>query len=341
MTRGFGSDNHAGVHPRILESIATANVEHAPSYGTDRWTEEAIASFKKHFGPEAQVFFVFNGTAANVTALRVLAKPYQSVFCADVAHINVDECGAPEFLAGCKLIPLPSVNGKLTRAELDKAFIRRGDQHYSQTQVLSITQPTELGTTYSMEEMRELIQWAKEEKLYVHIDGARLANAAVYLGKSFKEFTTDLGVDVVSFGGTKNGLMMGEAVVILNKALAQDFKYIRKQTAQLPSKSRFIACQFQTYLKDDLWKQIASHSHQMALYLYERCLDIPGVKMREIPQSNAVFATIPSHWVKPLREYFFFYVWDENTFECRWMTSWDTQKSDIDDFVEKIKELSL
>ncbi len=341
MTRGFGSDNHAGVHPRILESIATANVEHAPSYGTDRWTEEAIASFKKHFGPEAQVFFVFNGTAANVTALRVLAKPYQSVFCADVAHINVDECGAPEFLAGCKLIPLPSVNGKLTRAELDKAFIRRGDQHYSQTQVLSITQPTELGTTYSMEEMRELIQWAKEEKLYVHIDGARLANAAVYLGKSFKEFTTDLGVDVVSFGGTKNGLMMGEAVVILNKALAQDFKYIRKQTAQLPSKSRFIACQFQTYLKDDLWKQIASHSHQMALYLYERCLDIPGVKMREIPQSNAVFATIPSHWVKPLREYFFFYVWDENTFECRWMISWDTQKSDIDDFVEKIKELSL
>lgn len=341
MKRGFGSDNHSGIHPRILESLAQANIEHAPSYGTDTWTEEAVNSFKKHFGPDAQIFFVFNGTAANVTALRALTKPYQSVFCSDVAHINVDECGAPEFLAGCKLIALPSVNGKLTRAELEKAFIRRGDQHYSQTQVLSITQPTELGTTYSVEELKELIQWAKERKIYVHIDGARLANAAVYLQRPFKEFTTDLGVDVVSFGGTKNGLMMGEAVIILNKQLAQDFKYIRKQSAQLPSKSRFIACQFQAYLADNLWRDIATHAHEMALYLYEQCRNLPGVTVREVPQSNAVFATIPSHWVKPLREHFFFYVWDENTFECRWMTSWDTQKSDIDGFIEKIKELSL
>ncbi|WP_374035685.1 low specificity L-threonine aldolase [Bdellovibrio bacteriovorus] len=341
MKRGFGSDNHAGVHPRILQSILDANIEHAPAYGTDEWTERAVAEFKNQFGKEAQVFFVFNGTAANVTALRALARPWQSVFCSDVAHINVDECGSPEFLSGCKLLPLPSHNGKISVDELEKAFIRRGDQHFSQTQVLSLTQPTELGTTYSVDEMKSLIAWAKLKKLLVHIDGARLSNAALYLKKTLKEITTDLGVDAVSFGGTKNGLMMGEAVVILNKDLAQDFKYIRKQSAQLPSKTRFIACQFEAYFKDGLWQQIAEHSHHMALYLYEQCKDLAGVTVREVPQSNAVFATLPSHWVKPLREHYFFYVWDENTFECRWMTSWDTQKSDIDGFVALLKEQRL
>ncbi|WP_347358831.1 low specificity L-threonine aldolase [Bdellovibrio sp.] len=340
MKRGFGSDNHAGIHPRILESLLTANTEHAPAYGTDEWTEAAVGEFKKQFGPDAQVFFVFNGTAANVTALRALAKPHQSVFCSDVAHIHVDECGAPEYMAGCKLLPLPSVNGKLQIETLEKAFIRRGDQHYSQTQVLSLTQPTELGTTYSVQELKDLIQWAKARKLYVHIDGARLSNAAFFLKKTFKEITTDLGVDIVSFGGTKNGLMMGEAVVILNKELAADFKYIRKQSAQLPSKTRFIACQFEAYFKNNLWQDIAGHSYEMALYLYESCKGIPGVHVREVPQSNAVFATIPSHWVKKLREHYFFYVWDETTFECRWMTSWDTQKQDIDGFVQLLKELS-
>lgn len=340
MKRGFGSDNHAGIHPRILESLLAANTEHAPAYGTDEWTEAAVGEFKKQFGPDAQVFFVFNGTAANVTALRALAKPHQSVFCSDVAHIHVDECGAPEYMAGCKLLPLPSVNGKLQIETLEKAFIRRGDQHYSQTQVLSLTQPTELGTTYCVQELKDLIQWAKARKLYVHIDGARLSNAAFFLKKNFKEITTDLGVDIVSFGGTKNGLMMGEAVVILNKELAADFKYIRKQSAQLPSKTRFIACQFEAYFKNNLWQDIAGHSYEMALYLYESCKNIPGVRVREVPQSNAVFATIPSHWVKKLREHYFFYVWDETTFECRWMTSWDTQKQDIDGFVQLLKELS-
>lgn len=340
MKRGFGSDNHAGVHPRILQSLHEANNEHAPAYGTDEWTERAQLLFREQFGPQAQTFFVFNGTAANVTALRALSKPHQSVFCSDVAHINVDECGAPEYLAGCKLIPLPSINGKISVHDMERAYIRRGDQHYSQTQVLSITQPTELGTTYSLEEMQSLIAWAKSKKMYVHIDGARLSNAAFTLGKSLKEITTDLGVDVVSFGGTKNGLMMGEAVVFLNKDLAADFKYIRKQSCQLPSKTRFIACQFEAYFKEDLWRDIAAHSHRMALYLYESCQNIPGIHLRERPQSNAVFATIPSTWIKPLREHYFFYVWDENTFECRWMTSWDTQKQDIDGFVKLLKELA-
>lgn len=340
MKRGFGSDNHAGIHPRILQSLIQANAEHAPAYGTDEWTERATEEFRKQFGREAQVFFVFNGTAANVTALRAMCKPHQSVFCSDVAHIHVDECGAPEYMAGCKLLPLPSFNGKISVPEIEKAFIRRGDQHYSQTQVLSLTQPTELGTTYSLDELKTLITWAKSKKLFVHIDGARLANAAFFLKKTLKEITTDLGVDAVSFGGTKNGLMMGEAVVILNKDLAADFKYIRKQSAQLPSKTRFIACQFEAYFQNDLWKEIAEHSYNMALYLYESCQGIPGIHLREIPQSNAVFATIPSSWVKKLREEYFFYVWDENTFECRWMTSWDTQKADIDGFVALLKELS-
>lgn len=340
MKRGFGSDNHAGVHPEILASIVAANVEHAPAYGTDEWTDKAVAEFRKHFGPNAQVFFVFNGTAANVTALRALAKPYQAVFCADVSHINVDECGAPEYLAGCKLIPLPTVDGKLSVAELEKAYIRRGDQHFSQGQVLSITQPTELGTTYSLAEMKDLITWAQSKKMYVHIDGARFTNAVTHLKKSFKELTADLGVDVLSFGGTKNGLMMGEAVIFFNKELAADFKYIRKQSAQLPSKTRFIACQFQAYLEHNLWQKISEHSLGMAHYLYESVQNIPGVKVRSVPQSNAVFATIPSQWVKKLRENYFFYVWDENTFECRWMTSWDTQKEDVDGFTAVLKELA-
>jgi threonine aldolase len=237
MKRGFGSDNHSGIHPRILDAIARANVQHAPSYGTDEWTESAQKIFRVHFGPQAEIFFVFNGTAANVLSLKASAKSFQSCYCADLAHLNVDECGAPEYLAGVKLLPLPTVKGKLRLSDLQRAHIRRGDQHTTQGQVISLTQPTEFGTLYSMEELKEIITWAKAEKLYVHIDGARLANAAVGLQKTFKEFTTDLGVDVVSFGGTKNGLMMGEAVVFLNPTLAKDFKFYRK-----PSNHRAQSC---------------------------------------------------------------------------------------------------
>lgn len=340
MKRGFGSDNHSGVHPLILAALSEANVDHAPSYGTDEWTEQSVDVFRRHFGPQAHVFFVFNGTAANVTALKALNQSWQAVLCSDVAHINVDECGAPEMIGGFKLNPVPTINGKLTVAELEKAFIRRGDQHYSQAQTLSITQPTELGTSYSLAELKDLISWAKKHKLYVHIDGARLSNAIVHLKTSFKEMITDLGVDVVSFGGTKNGLMMGEAVVFLNKDLAQNFKYIRKQATQLPSKSRFIAAQFSAYFSNDLWRKIAEHSLAMAQLLYDQVHNIPQVQVREYPQSNAVFAKIPQPWVKALREKYFFYVWDESTFECRWMTSWDTQPEDIHGFAQLLKELS-
>lgn len=340
MKRGFGSDNHSGVHPALFEALREANVGHAPSYGTDDWTAKADQAFKKQFGEKAEIFFVFNGTAANVLALKASAKTFQSCYCTDLAHINVDECGAPEFLAGVKLIALPSVNGKLQLADLKRAHVRRGDQHCTQSQVVSLTQPTELGTCYSVEELKEIIAWAKSEKLYVHIDGARFANAVVSLGKTFRELSTDLGVDVVSFGGTKNGLMMGEAVVFLNPLLAEGFKFYRKQMAQLPSKTRFISAQFVRYFENDLWKDIALHACEMAEKLFKAVRELPGVEVTQARQANAVFARIPKEWVKPLREKYFFYVWDEHSFECRWMTSWDTELSDIEGFANSIKELA-
>jgi threonine aldolase len=340
MKRGFGSDNHAGVHPEILKVFSEVNAGHVPSYGTDPWTAQAEKVFQEHFGPAAQVFFVFNGTAANVTALKTMMKSYNAVLCSDVSHIHMDECGAPEFFTGGKLIPVPSHNGKISVTDLQEHLVRRGDQHCSQAAVLSLTQPTELGSTYSLAELKELIGFAKEQNLYVHIDGARLANAAHHLGLPLREFTTDLGVDALSLGGTKNGLMMGEAVVFLNPELGRDFKYIRKQATQLPSKTRFIAAQFLAYFDRDLWRRIAAHSCAMAARLYEECKDIPGVEVRLAPEANSVFAKIPKAWLKPLREEYFFYVWDEKTFECRWMTSWDTEEKDILGFTQKLKELS-
>ncbi|MGE3758571.1 MAG: low specificity L-threonine aldolase [Pseudobdellovibrionaceae bacterium] len=336
--RGFGSDNHSGVHPAFLKAIAEANIDHAPAYGTDAWSEKLDKVIEKEFGKDAIAFPVFNGTAANVTALRALLRPYQAVLVTDCSHLNVDECGAPEFMTGAKLIALPSENGKVSLATLKEHLIRRGDQHYSQVRGVSLTQPTELGTCYSVQEIKEIVAWARSEKLFVHIDGSRFANAATKLNLSLKELSTDLGVDILSFGGTKNGLMMGELVIILNPAYAEDFKYIRKQSCQLPSKSRFITAQFLTYFENELWKQIASHSLKMADLLYQKLKTRTRLEIRTQPESNAVFAKIPQPWIKPLRERFFFYVWDEKTFECRLMTSWDTSELDLEQFVQLIEK---
>ncbi|MFP5519494.1 MAG: threonine aldolase family protein [Bdellovibrionia bacterium] len=339
--RGFGSDNHASVHPQILRALQECDGGHQPSYGTDPITQAAEKLFKELFASQnLTAHFVFNGTGANVIALRALAKPWQAVFCSDVAHIQVDECGAPESLGGFKLQVVPSTDGKLTVAALEKAYIRRGDQHYSQAVALSITQPTELGTTYTLSELKTLCDWAHKHKLKIHIDGARIANAVASQNSSFREMFTENKVDIISFGGTKNGLMMGEAVLCLNPVLSEDLKFIRKQTAQLPSKSRYIASQFKAYLSDNLWQDIAKHSLLMAQSLFEQIQTIPQVKIPFATTSNAVFASIPKTWVKPLREVGFFYVWDEQETLCRWMTSWDTQPEDIQRFVEKLKELS-
>lgn len=340
--KGFGSDNHAGVHPGLLKAIIDCNKNHAPSYGTDEHSAAAIKTFRTLFGSHIEVFFVFNGTASNVLALRFLVERHESVFCSDISHLNVDECGAPEFFTG-KLIPLPQTLGKISLDTLKKSLIRKGDQHYSQTKVVSLTQPTELGTCYSLDEVREITDWAHHNKMFVHLDGARLTNALIELKCTFKEMTTDLGVDVVSFGGTKNGFMMGEAILILNPELVQSakhkMKYIRKQTAQLPSKTRFIAAQFEAYFTNRLYLEISSHSCAMAQRLYAGLSEISTVRITAPRQSNAVFVIIPKECIKHLKEKYFFYVWDENTLECRIMTSWDTQAAEVDDFIYQLKQL--
>lgn len=337
--RGFASDNQAGVHPKILEALALENTGHCMSYGGDPTTNHCERLFQDFFGADTFSFPVFNGTAANVLALRTLIPAHQSILCADVSHLNQDECGAPEFFTGAKLIPVPSAQGKLTIEALDAHWIRQGDQHYSQPGAISITQPTEYGTVYSVEELGQLVQWAKRKKLKVHIDGARIANAVVSANTNFKAMFRDTGVDAISFGGTKNGLMFGECVLVFNKDHEQALRYIRKQSGQLPSKSRFVAIQFATYWKDDLWRKIAQHSLSMAQQLRLELSQHSQIQITQPTQSNAVFAMIPDEWFKPLRETAYFYVWDEKTWECRFMTSWDTQLSDIEKFGSKILSL--
>lgn len=341
--KGFGSDNHSGTHPELLKALINCNAEHAPSYGTDDYSIKAIKSFKNLFGEQTEVFFVFNGTASNALSLRFLLERHESAFCSDISHLNLDECGAPEFFAG-KLIPIIHSKGKISILALNKALIRKGDQHYSQTRVVSITQPTELGTCYTLSEIKEIVAWAHKNKIFVHIDGARLTNALIELKCTYKEMTTDLGVDVISFGGTKNGLMMGEAILVLNSELSaiskQKLKYIRKQAAQLPSKTRFIAAQFDRYLQNNLYLEIAEHSCKMAQRLFEGLSTISKVKLSMARQSNAVFAILPREWIKQIKEKYFFYVWDENTFECRIMTSWDTKSEEVDDFIYQLKLIS-
>lgn len=337
--RGFGSDNHSATHPEILQAFIEAQKDHAPSYGTDDYSEQAQQLFKKHFGPQCEAYFVFNGTAANVLSLKVLTKSYQSVFCSDISHLHVDECGAPEVLGSFKLWPLASKNGKMNLEDLKKNLIRRGDQHFSQFRVVSLTQPTEYGTTYSLQELKEISQWAHSEGLKVHIDGARLCNAVRSLQTDFKQMITDLNIDAVSFGGTKNGFAFGEAVLIFNSELKEDMKYYRKQLTQLPSKTRFIAAQFKKYLENNLWQKIADHSLSQAQLLRKLLSEIPQIEITQPTQSNVVFAKIPPALVKELRKSYFFYVWDEKTFECRLMTSWDTQEEEIYGLIKKVKEL--
>ncbi len=339
--RSFGSDNHTSVHPQIMQSILDCNHDHAASYGTDDLSLALQQKIKSIFGQNAESHLVFNGTAANVLCLKAGLKSFESCFVSDVSHLHLDECAAPESYSG-KLITVPSKNGKINLENLKKNLTRRGDQHYSQTRMVSLSQPTELGTVYEIDEIKEITTWAHEQHMFVHIDGARLANAAAYLKCDLVDLTTSLNVDLISFGGTKNGFLFGELVIILNKTLQKDFKYYRKQLCQLPSKTRYMANQFLTYFDSQLYKKIAHHSHEMAIYFENEIKNkIPEIQITQKVQSNAIFAVIPKSWVKPLREKHFFYVWDESTFECRLMTSWDTTKSDIHSFIETAESLRL
>jgi threonine aldolase len=337
-TRSFASDNNAGVHQEVLEAIARANHGHVIAYGDDAYTRSAVAKFEEHLGAGIGVFFTFNGTGANVLGLQAVNRPYHAVLCSDYAHIYCDECGAPEKHTGCKLIPLPHLDGKITLEAVRHAYHGIGDQHHVQARVISITQCTEMGTVYHPEEVLALAHFAHENKMFLHMDGARIANAAASLGQTLRQATRDLGVDVLSFGGTKNGIMGGEAVVFFNRELSQDFLYWRKQGMQLASKMRFIAAQFEALLTNDLWWRSAAHANRMAQLLEAELRRIPQVKVVWKVQANGVFAQIPRHAVEKIRERYFFYMWIEEECIVRWMCSFDTTDEDVRDFVQVVAE---
>ncbi|HNX57171.1 MAG TPA: low specificity L-threonine aldolase [Prolixibacteraceae bacterium] len=339
MKRGFASDNNSGIHPEILSAIAVANQGHAVGYGGDELSEKARRRFKQEFGEKTEVFFAFNGTGANVLGLSSLTRSFNSIICADTAHIQVDECGAPEKFTGCKLLPVETIKGKITPDGIRKYLHGFDFEHHSQPQVISISQVTELGTVYTPEEIKAITMLAHEYELLVHMDGARLANAAVALGLPFSAFTVDAGVDALSFGGTKNGMMMGEAVLFFNPELAAKTKYIRKQSMQLYSKMRFISAQFLAYFENELWKRNATHSNNMARLLEAEVKKIPAIRLTQEVEANGVFAIVPAEIIPKLQEEYFFYMWDESRSEVRWMTSFDTSEDDIYNFVALIKSL--
>lgn len=341
MRKGFASDNNAGIHPAILKAIGEANYGHVVGYGNDPFCAEAIGLFRKEFGNDTAVFFVFNGTGANVLGLSSVTSSFNSIICAETAHIQEDECGAPEKFTGCKLLTVEPVNGKVVPEKLQHHLSGFGFEHHSQPGVISISQATEMGTVYQPGEIAELADLAHRHGMFLHMDGARIANAAVSLGMSFRAFTRDCGVDVVSFGGTKNGMMMGEAVLFFNPALAEKTKYIRKQSMQLYSKMRFVGAQFVAYLKNDLWKQPAAHANRMARILEREISDIPGVFITQKVEANGVFAIVPREVIEPLREKYFFYTWNEKLSEIRLMASFDTTEEEITDFARILRELIL
>ena len=338
-TRGFASDNNSGIHPEILAALIKANEGHAVGYGEDPITKRAEQKFKDHFGSNAAVYIVFNGTGANVLGLSQLTRSFQAVLCSDTAHLGLDECGAPEKFAGIKVILIPTSDGKLTPQAIAPSLIGSGVQHHSQPKVISITQTTELGTVYTAEEIKALSTFAKSHNLYLHMDGARISNAAVSLGLEFRDFTVGCGVDVLSFGGTKNGMMGGEAVIIFNPALAQDFKFVRKQGMQLASKMRFISAQFEALLSNRLWWRLANHANEMAALLAHEVSQIPGVELCRPPEANGVFARIPTQITQELQKQFYFYVWNEAHNQVRWMTSFDTTSDDIARFTSTLRAL--
>jgi threonine aldolase len=334
--RGFASDNASTIHPEILEAIAAANRGHAFGYGHDPLTERLAACFTHHFGDRAIAFPVWSGTAANVLCLRAACRPWQAAICAQTAHLNVDECGAPEAIAGVKLLSTSTEDGKLTPELVERLIARVGDEHAVQPRVITISQCTELGTVYSVQETNALAELAHSQGLLLHVDGARLANAAAALGVSLAALTTEAGVDLLSFGGTKNGLLGAEAVVFLEPGLAEGFLYLRKQSLQLASKMRFLSVQLDALLAGDLWLRNARQGNAMAARLAEGLGEPQGVAITREVQSNAVFATLQRAAIEKLQREFDFYIWDEQRDEVRWMCSWDTTEEDVDGFLAAI-----
>ena len=336
----MASDNYAGVLPEMLEAIAEANRFHAKSYGYDDFTEKAKQEFVKHFGSDVEVAFVFNGTGANLLGIGCATESFNSILCADTSHLYVDESTAPETFTGCRLTPLATNGeGKVEIETIKNSIIRKDDEHYPQAKVFSIAQPTEYGTVYTREELLAIGQLLKESDLVFHMDGARLFNAAVSLNCSLKEITRDVGVDILSVGGTKIGLLFGEAVVFFDKKHSQNLRYRQKQSMQLPSKMRFISAQFYRLLRDEIWLKSATHANKMANRVFEGVKDIQKINITKMVQANSVFAIIPAEWNKLLQDLMPFHIWNEKTNEVRWMCAFDTEEKDIDEFISLIRKL--
>lgn len=338
--KSFASDNYAGVLPEVMEALQKANADHARSYGADDITARTISRFREVLGGEAEVFFVFNGTGANVLSISSATHSYNSVLCADTSHIYCDESSAPETFTGCRFFPLTAnEQGKLDVDIISQRLIRRGDVHYAQAAMLSVTQATEYGTVYTPEELAPISALCKEHGLYLHMDGSRFFNAAASLGCELAEISSKAGIDILSLGGTKAGMMFGEAVVVFNKDLARHIAYKHKQVMQLASKTRFIAAQFEAMLQDELWRRTASHANAMAAKLYTAFSANPQVRVTRPVQANAIFAEIPRHWYEPLQQHYPFYVWKESTHEVRLMCAWDSKEEDIDAFIAAVGKL--
>ncbi len=338
MQRSFASDNNAPVAPEILQAILDANAGDAVGYGDDPWTARAIAKFREHFGAQTDVYFTFNGTGANVVALSCVTRPWEAVLAPASAHLQTDECGAFERFTGSKVIPVPTADGKLRIRDLEPYLLAGHGEHFSQPRVVSISNTTEYGDVYEPEELRELCTFAHSRGLLVHVDGARISNAAAALKTTPREITKDVGVDFLSFGGTKNGLMGGEAICFFDPKLSDGVAlFARKQGMQLASKMRYIAAQFEALLTDDRWLKYASHSNAMAQRLLAGVRDIPGVKITRPVRANAIFAVMDRATIARVQEKFFFYIFNEALPEVRWMTHWATTEADIDAFVEALK----
>ena len=338
VDKGFASDNISGVHPQILKAINEANMGHVDAYGVDQYTISALKKLKEAFGNDTEAFFVFNGTGANVLALASIVSSLNSIICSNLAHLNLDECAAPENFIGCKLIPVQNEAGKLTVKNIKPYIYGFGDPHHAQPKVISITQSTELGTVYSDHEVKAIADLAHDNQMFIHMDGARLSNAAVSLGKSLKEISFDLGVDILTFGGTKNGLMFGEVVIFSNQDLAKNFHYLRKQGMQLSSKMRFISAQYNALFEHNLWYQSARHANKMAKLLESKVSLLDGINVTRKVQANAVFVTLPGEIISLLQKEYPFYIWDESINEVRWMCSFDTTEEDISSFVNSLSK---
>ena len=336
--RSFASDNTSGVHPAIMEALTRANQDPALGYGDDSWTKEAVRKIKEIFVADCEPLFVFNGTGSNVIALQLLTRPYNSIICAETAHIYVDECGSPVKMTGCQIRPVATPDGKLTPELIAPYLHGFGDQHHSQPGAVYLSECTELGTIYTPEELRAITSLAHQHGMRVHMDGARIANACAALGLSLKALTVDCGIDVLSFGGTKNGLMMGECVIVFDDSLKAEARFVRKQSAQLASKMRYLSCQFTAYLTEELWLKNAMHANAMAKRLYEALKQIPGVRFTQKVESNQLFLTMPRAEIDRMLQSYFFYFWNEEADEIRLVTSFDTTEEDIDTFIRILKK---